>query len=269
MNVTLCVILLTIGFAVGMPMATSELEGGIVVSQQQVQISQILEGSPAQIADLKVGDTILQADGQTVISTAGLKEIISQQTDQEVVLLIARDETQLEKKVAIAEIEGNIGIGVGIVDLGVVRYPIHLAIWQALQATWGWLVMMIMAIVALIKQLFGGPSIGVDFSGPVGIAVLTGQAAKLGWVYLLQFAALLSLNLAIINILPFPALDGGRILFLTIGKLRGKMIDSKWENFSHNAGFILLMILIVFITYRDLIKYGGKIMSALMRNFGF
>jgi regulator of sigma E protease len=144
-----------------------------------------------------------------------------------------------------------------------------LALKEGVLATWFWLVAIITAVVGLFKQLFGGPSMGLDFAGPVGIAVLTGQAAKMGWIYVLQFTALLSLNLAIINILPFPALDGGRILFLAIEKIRGKAVDSKLENIFHNIGFILLMILIVAITYRDLVRYGAKILSALGRIIGW
>jgi regulator of sigma E protease len=125
-----------------------------------------------------------------------------------------------------------------------------------------------MAVVGLFKQLFGGPSAGLDFAGPVGIAVMTGQAAKMGWIYVLQFTALLSLNLAIINILPFPALDGGRILFLAIEKIRRKPVDAKLENIFHNTGFILLMLLIVAITFRDLAKYGMKILSVLGKTIG-
>ncbi len=268
MNVLLTIVLLMIGFAIGMPSSTSNLEGGIIVSKQQVQIAQVIEKSPAQAADLRVGDIVLQVDGQEINNSEQLRTIVIAKENQAVNFVIERSNDQIEKTITPIKIGENIGVGVAIADLGTVRYPIHLALWQALKATWGWFMMMILAIVALVKQLFGGPGVGVEFAGPVGIAVLTGQAAKLGWVYLLQFAALLSLNLAIINILPFPALDGGRILFLTIGKVRGKMISSKWENASHNIGFILLMVLILFITYRDLVKYGAKILSVLMRAVG-
>ncbi|MEK7167796.1 MAG: site-2 protease family protein, partial [Patescibacteria group bacterium] len=97
--------------------------------------------------------------------------------------------------------------------------------------------------------------------GPVGIAVLTGQAARMGLVYLLQFTALLSLNLAIINIIPFPALDGGRLLFLLIEKIRGKVMDQRWENTANNVGFMLLMLLIILVTFKDVWKYGGALVN--------
>ena len=95
---------------------------------------------------------------------------------------------------------------------------------------------------------------GDQFAGPVGIATYTGQAANMGFVYLLQFMAILSLNLAIINILPFPALDGGRILFLAIERIKGKPVKKEIENMVNNIGFFLLIALIVFITFKDIMK---------------
>lgn len=270
MNVLLCVVLLSVGFMIGMPQAADLNDGGIAVSPNQVQISQVLDGYPAAGADIRVGDVIVAIDGQVIADSAELRQKLSQKENQEVAVLIKRNGEEMEKKVTIVKKEELVGLGVGIIDVGITRYPVHLAIIKGAEATWNWLVLIISALWGLLKQLLGvGPAMGLEFSGPVGIAVLTGQAAKLGWVYLLQFAAMLSLNLAIINILPFPALDGGRILFLTIGKLRGQMINPKWENFSHNAGFILLMALIVFITYRDLLKYGGKMLTAVAGLAGF
>lgn len=268
MNVLLCIILLAIGFAIGMPTAISDNQAGTIVKEPQVQVFEVLAGYPAQSADIRVGDIILAINGEAIKSSTQLQSAVSQKEGQEIIVSLQRQQELLEKKIKVEKKGETASLGVGIVDLGVVRYPLHVALWQAIKMTWGWLVMIIMALVGLVKQLFGGSSAGVEFAGPVGIAVLTGQAAKLGWIYILQFAALLSLNLALINILPFPALDGGRIMFLTIGKLRGKMINEKLENFSHNLGFILLMALIVFITYKDIIKYGGKILMVLKSSLG-
>jgi regulator of sigma E protease len=101
-------------------------------------------------------------------------------------------------------------------------------------------------------------TVSVDLSGPVGIAVLTGQVARMGFIYLLQFTAMLSVNLAVINFLPFPALDGGRILFLIIEKIRRKPVSQKIENLVHNIGFAMLMVLILLVTYRDIAKFSDK-----------
>ena len=104
--------------------------------------------------------------------------------------------------------------------------------------------------------------VAVDLSGPVGIAVMTGQVAAMGIIYLLQFTAILSINLAIINIFPFPALDGGRVLFLLIEKLRGRPVNQRVEIAAHNLGFMLLMVLVVLVTYKDFMTFSDEFVGA-------
>jgi regulator of sigma E protease len=106
----------------------------------------------------------------------------------------------------------------------------------------------------LFKNLITSGKIPQDISGPVGIAVLTNQAATLGFIYLLQLVAIISLNLAVLNLIPFPALDGGRLLFLGIEKIKGSKVNPKIENAIHSAGLVLLLALVMLITYKDIIK---------------
>ncbi|PJC70135.1 MAG: RIP metalloprotease RseP, partial [Candidatus Tagabacteria bacterium CG_4_8_14_3_um_filter_41_8] len=90
--------------------------------------------------------------------------------------------------------------------------------------------------------------------GPVGIAGMLGSAAQTGFVFFLQLVAVLSIHLALINIIPFPALDGGRLLFLAIEFVKGKPISQKVSNIAHNIGFAMLILLMLIITYRDILK---------------
>jgi len=133
-----------------------------------------------------------------------------------------------------------------------------LAIWKGVESTVFFTGEVVFAFYELIKNLIISQKVSVDLSGPVGIAVLTGQVARMGFVYLLQFTAMLSINLAVINFLPFPALDGGRILFLVIEKIRRRPVSQKIENLVHNIGFGLLMLLVLLVTYRDVIKFSDK-----------
>jgi regulator of sigma E protease len=94
-----------------------------------------------------------------------------------------------------------------------------------------------------------------NMAGPVGIAVMTKQMQDLGFVYLLQFMAILSVNLGIINILPIPALDGGRIMFLGIEAIKGRPINPRIENMIHTVFFIALIALMAWITFADIMKY--------------
>ena len=93
-----------------------------------------------------------------------------------------------------------------------------------------------------------------DVSGPIGIATMTGQAARIGLNYLIQFVAMISVNLAVLNIIPFPALDGGRAVTLIIEKIKGSPINRKVENMVNTAGFALLIVLMIYVTVKDLIR---------------
>lgn len=266
MNFVLCIFLLTVGFSIGLPSAEPEA-GGSYVSPPQVQISEVIKGMPSEAAGLAMGDVIISINGFDISNSKELKDYLRDKQGQEVLVKIDRGGQEIEKSVKV-EKSGEAGvIGVGIIDVGMVRYPVHLAFIQALKTSWYWVTMIFTALAALVSQLWSGSKSGVDFAGPVGIAVMTGQAAKLGFVYILQFAAMLSLNLGIINLFPFPALDGGRIIFVAGASARGKKNGGKWENLSHNIGFILLLALIVFVTYRDIIRYGGMMLQSIKNLF--
>ena len=104
-------------------------------------------------------------------------------------------------------------------------------------------------------DIFVSGTIPTDIAGPVGIAALSGQFASLGILYFLNFVAAISVNLAFLNVIPIPALDGGRILFLLIEKIKGSKVDQKVEHAIHGAFFVFLMILVFFVTYRDLTRF--------------
>lgn len=268
MNVVLCVALLSIGFGVGMPTVLDQDESiGQSVADRKIQIMQVLDGSSAQTAGIKLGDVIVRVDGQEFDAVDQLRNYLTNKKDQTVAIEISRNNELMTKDVGVRQHQETWGIGVGLVEVATVRYSWYMAIWQGMKTTYIWFITIVVGLASLIKNLIVGSPIGVEVAGPVGIAALTGQAARLGIIYLLQFAALLSLNLAIINILPFPALDGGRILFLVIEKIRGKSVKQQVENLIHNIGFLLLMLLIVFVTYKDLARYGGRIIDAVKSLF--
>lgn len=158
-------------------------------------------------------------------------------------------------------------LGVVVAKTALVSYPWYISIWEALKNTFFLLWNILSLFGVLLYNLISRGTLSVDFSGPLGIAVMTGQVVDLGFSYLMRFVAILSLNLAIINIIPFPALDGGKLLFLLIEKLKGSPVNQKYENLIHNFGFMFLMLLIVFITYRDVLKFGGKIVGAFKQYF--
>ncbi|PIT90768.1 MAG: hypothetical protein COU22_00350, partial [Candidatus Komeilibacteria bacterium CG10_big_fil_rev_8_21_14_0_10_41_13] len=150
-------------------------------------------------------------------------------------------------------------MGVTIVDVGLVKYGFFESLYRGFAGAFKMLWKIILAFYTLLAGLITGQGLAMQISGPVGVAAMTGQVVDLGYRYVLQFAAVLSLNLAVINFVPFPALDGGRFLFLVIEKLRGKPVKQAVENVIHNVGFGILMILIIVVTYNDVISHSGLI----------
>jgi len=255
MNIVLAWLLFSGGYLLGLPQSTNDLGKRARVSEAQIMVAQVLPNSPAQAAGVQEGDAIIQVNGVTVGTEKSLQDVVASQVDQEAEFKIKRGQEELTLKVMPrAKDSSRATIGVAIFSSGLVRYPFFDAFWEGAK-TVGWMIgQIVVAFVNLFKEIFAGHNVGDQFAGPVGIANFTGQAARLGLTYLMQFMALLSLNLAIINILPFPALDGGRIVFLLIEKIKGRPMRKEIEALIHNIGFLLLIALVIFITYKDIIK---------------
>ena len=256
MNIILAAVLLSVGYMIGLPESLDNVKPSAEVSEARVMIMEVLPESPAAQAGLEPGDTILSVANRHVSSNEELQMIVAEQAGVATNFLVEKDtgEELVEITPEYSEENERAVIGVSIYATGTVRYPFFIAIWEGIKLT-GWMFwMIILAFFGLIRDLIMGLSVSGQVAGPVGIATLTGQVASLGFAYLLQFMALLSLNLALVNILPFPALDGGRILFVIIEKFKGKPVKQSVEAWIHTIGFWLLILLIVVITYKDIVR---------------
>lgn len=220
----------------------------------KIQILEVKKNTPAQVMGLTLGDEILEINGEKIISLKQVRDIIAANRGKEIAVKINHLENEVTltgtPRVEYPAGEGSLGISFG--ETAVVSYPFYEAIYRGAIATYNITLAILQALGGAIVSLFGaGTGAPVDISGPVGIVYLTKQVSDLGVAYLLQFAALLSVNLAIINILPIPALDGGRILFVLIEKFKGSPVSRKIEGMIHQIGFMLLLLLMVIITVRD------------------
>lgn len=254
MNVVLAWFLFSLGYMIGSPQTTDDLGRNAKVSEQAVLVADVLADSPAALAGLEAGDKILAVEGLKIENESKLQEIIGTRGGMETKILINRNG---EEKVIIAipEKSGERAVvGINIFAAGKISYPFFSALVEGVKTTAWTLKAIVLAFIGLFRDMFSGVSVGDQFAGPIGIANITGQAARMGFVYLLQFTALLSLNLAVLNIFPFPALDGGRLIFLLAEKLKGRPVRKTIENLMNNLGFLLLIILIIFITIKDVIK---------------
>ncbi len=267
MNLALAAVLLSIGFMMGLPgIIDDQLPASARVLDSKITVMTVVADSPAAKAGVAQGDVITAIDGQFFASADDARAYMASESADGVTLEVKGRDGQMRTYALTSELlkEANVtGVGIGFIQTGLIAYPFFHAIAQGVGATAMFTGEVVKAFAGMIVSLVTGQGIGVDLSGPVGIAVITGQVAALGLVYLLQFTALLSINLAVINVLPFPALDGGRILFLFIEKLRGRAVNEKMEIAAHNLGFMLLMGLVVLVTYKDFVNFGDEILGAL------
>jgi len=257
MNVVLASVLISIGLMIGLPryLSDEKLPDSVIVKNEQVSIVEVMEDSPAALAGFQVSDNIMSINDTKIKTGEEVVNIIASSTGEVSIVVDRSGETKEIKVSPEIKPENNVKtIGIAFLDSATVRYPWYLAIWEGIKMTGQLLWAIIYSLFDLVRNLIIGSNVAVEVAGPVGIANLTGQMFRLGFIYLIQFTALLSLNLAIINILPFPALDGGRLLFLLIEKIKGKPVKQEIEAVFNNIGFLLLMALIIWVTLKDIIK---------------
>lgn len=256
-------ILLSVGFMVGMP---SSVDDGYAkyTKDKHILITMVSESSPAGIAGLKVGDTIvsvvaddsaLQAD---TLTTTNIQQLISSHANEKVAVIYKRNgETNTDLITPVPNaIEGRSepAIGVAMDQVGTVVLPIHLAIFEGFKFAGSLFVETLKGLYHLLTGLFSGHSELSQVTGPVGIVGMVGEASRMGVIYLVTFTSLISINLAVINLLPFPALDGGRLLFVGIEAIKRSPINSKVTNTLNFAGFAILISLMVAVTFHDVFK---------------
>ena len=271
MNFMLCFLLLSIGFATGIPtMVDDTPAAGLNLKSEKIQIISVAADSPANRSGVQIGDVVKSVNNEPITSIKALQEKINQQKNQATEFVFLRGAEELNKTIKPEELkdaEGRAVIGVGLVKTAIVSYPWYQAIYEGAKNTIGLTVAIVEAFGKIIGDIFAHGKVAAEISGPIGIAVLTGQVVKLGFIYILQFTAMLSLNLAIINLLPIPGLDGGLILFLLFEKIKGRPLRQKYVGLVHQLGFFFLIALIILITYRDFNTYGASILGALKSVF--
>ncbi|MDO8435126.1 MAG: M50 family metallopeptidase [bacterium] len=258
MNVALAWVLFTTLLAIGVP---TEITGGIApgarVSNEELRIMGLYASGPAVQAGLLIDDVVLSVNGTPIKDAEDLRAIAK--LGSPVTFEILRDDEKKSFTVEprVLEVGGQALTGLQLAHLATVRFPLHRALVEGAKQTWFAIQEIFKAFAHLFSELATSGKLSADVAGPVGIAVITGDVARQGWAHILQFGAFLSLNLAILNIVPFPALDGGRLLFVIIEKLKGKPVRARTEALIHQIGFITLLLFVVLVTYRDIVRLGG------------
>ncbi|MBT4849843.1 PDZ domain-containing protein [Candidatus Parcubacteria bacterium] len=269
MNFFLAFIFLSFAFYFGLPQAIEKDTPADSYTQHSIVVVEVLEDSPAFMKEIMVGDELIGLNGQPIANSDDLYYKIQDIGEEEIELSINRrgDKQDIKVTPRYNQEQDDWIVGVGMVDTGVIDYGFFQSIWQGLRTTGILIWRIIEAFGLMIHDLVVNKHMAPEFSGPVGVAVITGQMVRMGFVFIIQFIAVLSINLGVINFLPFPALDGGRFIFIALEGITRKKVKPSIENWIHNSGFILLMLLFLVVTFRDVAKYGGGIWESFKNMF--
>lgn len=262
-NLLLAWLLISTALSLGVPASKDSAPWGLEVESPSLMVTNVLPNSPAEVAGLKPGDKI------TAISTLNkelsypgvveTQDFIAESKGEEMVINYTKG---YEKVLYTAKVKAEtglvgdkwaIGVGLDLVGNAKAPWPKNLIVGAAL--TFNLVKTSLLGLGQIIASVIGsGESLMGAVVGPVGLAGLVGDAKTLGLAYLMFFTAFISVNLAIFNLIPFPALDGGRLLFLLIEAIKGSRLSPKVANTANLIGFSLLILFMIFVTYNDIVR---------------
>lgn len=256
----------TMNFLLAVAITTGLLIYGIEEPAPRVKIVEVQSGSPAEIGGLMPGDLVkeiryVDEKGNTKNVLTRLPSELAETTranlGKELSLILLRNGTeqtiQVVPRTEFPPTEGPMGIKIDF-DIQTLKYPWYQAPFHATVLSITRTRDMIMAIATLPSRAIQGQNVQQEIAGPIGIAQITGQAVRIGPVAVLNLMSILSLSLAFINILPIPALDGGRVLFVVIEAITGKRVNQGFERTAHQIGMIVLLALILLVTFNDITR---------------
>ena len=258
MNFLVAWLLLSVGLMTGLPSSAGQVPSGHSLKNESLIVTSIVPNSPAEKAGLAIGDkiTLLSSKGHMTEtpSPESVRYFIRQYGTEPISLSYIRGGEAQKVSILPETKDGTSMIGVSMDVIGSLKLPIHKAILGGFKLSWHYTVATAQGFYTLIHDAILGKADFSTITGPIGIVGTVGDAASFGFVYLLSFTALISINLAVINLIPFPALDGGRLLFLLIEKIKGSRIKPEIAGIANIVGFGLLMILMLVITYHDIVR---------------
>lgn len=223
---------------------------GITTPSNAPVIGQVMVSSPAYDAGLKAGDKIVSIDGFSINNWQEIGEKLQDKEGRSVHLIINRDNEDRKIQVFPRQDADSKKLLIGIMPSGTTE---HFSLGQSLEIGFSYVVNVIQEMYKGLLDLITGKS-SAELSGPIGVAQMTSQYAKMGMQALITFTAILSINLGVINLLPIPALDGGHIVMLIIEGIYGKPISPKVLKKVQAIGVVLLLSLMVFATTKDIFK---------------
>ena len=261
MNIIFAWLLISISFMFGslVPVGEGASQYSKYIKDSQVVLTGVTADSGAQKAGLMQGDRLLTVASVTgkELTTVKIRELVEQSTSS--VSVVFQRNGIIKETIVNPTISTSTGnkkvIGIYMENVGVVQLNPFLALWEGGKLTIVTFGQVAYGLGNFIWQAIRGHGDFSQVSGPVGIVGLVGDAAHFGLAYFLGFVAFISLNLAVINLIPFPALDGGRVLFVIIEAITRRQIKPAIANTVNTVGFFILISLMLIITYRDIMKF--------------
>lgn len=262
-NILFAWIILSFGYMVGLP-TTVEHQGLGTVSNPKATIVGVLPESPAAKANLSAGDVITNISaGEASLAPAtanDAQEFIKLHQDEELTITIENQRKEISSRAVIATeglVEGKKAVGVQLDDVGTLRLMPHVALLQGAILTWNMTRETAVGLIGFFGQIFRGAADFSSVAGPIGIAGIGAQAVQNGFSAAISLTALISINLALINVLPIPGLDGGRLFILAVESVTRRTLSDKWMLYLSLSGFGLLILLMVVVSYHDILRLIG------------
>lgn len=255
----IAILLFGIVFSIGAPVMVED-EDVSGLTESEIRIAGIALNSPADRAGIKIGDTIKELlagnDRLIPVKIKEVQDFTNSHLGQEIKLTIEREQDFFEISLIARSSPpaGEGSMGVMLVRTAIQKYPWYLSPWQGILATVRTTFIIIKGYMTAIVNIFQGSTSGVQLAGPVGVFQMLIQSQQLGLAYFLNFLALISLHLAIFNLLPIPAVDGGKMLFLGIEAVRKKPVSENIEQNITAFSFIILLVLMVWVTINDITR---------------
>ncbi len=259
-NLVFAWLLLSVGYLVGLPASAGEHTMG-VVQGVHTTIVYVLPGSPAEQAGIQAGDQVVKIQTATATlapgaSSSALQQFIAGHAGESIVLFVERNGVQdvFLAKPAAGIVPGHQAIGIELDDVGTLRLSLPLALVQGAILFSQMVDSTAVGLVTFFASILHGVASFSEVAGPIGIAYIGSAAVRQGFTSVLLLTALISINLAFINVLPIPGLDGGRLAFIVIEALRGRPLPERLTTNLTIASFALLLMFMVIISYHDIVR---------------
>ncbi len=260
MNILLAWMLFSISFMTGAPTAVSGVDRPEQVKNPQLTVLQVMPKSPAETAGLVAGDKVIKIEsldtvlvGTEITADNFTKTVRSMPANTPIHLQVQKTDKTTTDLLIIPQtgLTGDYpAIGVSVDQVGMYREGFFRSIKSGAVNTWH----VTTETVHAFYDLITGKTDTKNLTGPVGLVSVVGDAQKIGAVYVIMLTAMISINLAVLNLIPFPALDGGRMVLVLIEAITRRKINPNIVGWINSVGFMLLLALMAFVTVKDVIK---------------